>query len=56
LHAILQANEQRIYAHNTSEFVGGPIFERITTHEKREMLDWEGQAKVKSGRDRVAAR
>jgi SAM-dependent methyltransferase len=46
---ILNFAEQGIYAPNTSEFVGAPIFERMTGHEKRKMFDWEGdQAKVKS--------
>ena len=41
--------EKGIYAPNTSELVGAPIFERLTAHDKREMFDWEGdQAKVKS--------
>jgi SAM-dependent methyltransferase len=46
---ILNFAEQGIYAPNTSEFVGAPIFERMTAHEKWKMFDWEGdQAKVKS--------
>ena len=46
---ILNFAEKGIYAPNTSELVGAPIFERLTAHEKREMFDWEGdQAKVKS--------
>src|SRR6516225_9598610 len=46
---ILNFAEQGIYTLDTSEFVGAPIFERMTAHEKREMFDWEGdQAKVKS--------
>ena len=41
--------EKGIYAPNTSELVGAPIFERLTAHDKREMFDWVGdQAKVKS--------
>ena len=46
---ILNVAEKGIYAPNTSELVGAPIFERLTAHDKREMFDWEGdQAKVKS--------
>ena len=46
---ILHFAEQGIYGVNTSELVSAPIFERLSTHEKREMFDWEGdQAKVKS--------
>jgi SAM-dependent methyltransferase len=46
---ILNFAEQGIYAPDTSEFVGAPIFERITAHEKQKMFDWEGgRAKVKS--------
>ena len=46
---VLNFAEKGIYAPNTSELVGTPIFERLTAHDKREMFDWEGdQAKVKS--------
>jgi SAM-dependent methyltransferase len=46
---ILNFAEKGIYAADTSELVGAPIFDRLTAHEKREMFDWEGdQAKVKS--------
>jgi SAM-dependent methyltransferase len=46
---ILKFAEKGIYAPNTSESVGAPIFERMTAHEKQEMFDWEGdQARVKS--------
>ena len=46
---ILNFAEKGIYAPDTSELVGAPIFERLTEAEKREMFDWEGdQAKVKS--------
>jgi SAM-dependent methyltransferase len=46
---ILNFAEKGIYAPNTSELVGAPIFERLTAHDKREMFDWAGdQAKVKS--------
>jgi SAM-dependent methyltransferase len=45
---ILNFAEKGIYAPNTSELVGAPIFERMTAHEKREMFDWEGgQPRVK---------
>jgi hypothetical protein len=46
---ILDFAQKGIYAPNTSELVGAPIFERLTAHEKRQMFDWEGdQARVKS--------
>jgi SAM-dependent methyltransferase len=46
---ILKFAEKGIYAPNTSESVGAPIFERMTANEKQEMFDWEGdQARVKS--------
>lgn len=46
---VLNFAEKSIYAPNTSELVGAPIFERLTAHDKLEMFDWEGdQAKVKS--------
>ena len=46
---VLNFAEKGIYAPNSSELVGAPIFERLTAHEKREMFDWEGDhAKVKS--------
>jgi hypothetical protein len=46
---ILNFAEQGVYAPTTSELVGAPIFERMTSHEQREMFDWEGdQARVKS--------
>ena len=46
---MLNLAEKGIYAPNTSELVGAPIFERLTAHDKRQMFDWEGdQAKVKS--------
>jgi SAM-dependent methyltransferase len=45
---ILTFAEKGIYAPNTSELVGVPIFERMTAHEKREIFDWVGdQARVK---------
>jgi chemotaxis methyl-accepting protein methylase len=41
--------EKGVYAPNTSDLVGAPIFERLTAHEKRQMFDWEGdRARVKS--------
>ena len=46
---ILNIAERGVYGPNTSAFVGAAIFERLTSHEKREMFDWEGeQATVKS--------
>jgi chemotaxis protein methyltransferase CheR len=40
--------EKGIYGPSTCEWVQAPIFERMTTQEKREMFDWEGdQATVK---------
>jgi len=46
---ILKRAEKGIYAPGTCDWVQAPIFERMTTQEKREMFDWEGdQAKVKS--------
>ena len=46
---MLNLAQKGIYGPNTSELVGAPIFERLTTHEKRQMFNWEGdQAKVKS--------
>ena len=41
--------EKGIYAPGTCDWVQAPIFERMTTQEKREMFDWDGdQATVKS--------
>jgi SAM-dependent methyltransferase len=46
---ILNFAERGVYDPNASSFVGAPIFERLTAHEKREIFDWEGdEAKVKS--------
>jgi SAM-dependent methyltransferase len=46
---ILNFAEKGIYAPNSCELVGAPIFERLTARDKREMFDWDGdQAKVKS--------
>jgi len=46
---ILNFAERGVYDPNDSAFVGAPIFERLTAHEKREIFDWEGEeAKVKS--------
>ena len=39
---ILNFAEKGIYAPNTSELVGAPIFERMTNHEKREIFNWTG--------------
>ena len=47
---ILSFAEKGIYAPNTSELVGSPIFERLSRHERGEMFDWEGdQARVQTG-------
>jgi len=45
---ILNFAETGIYAPDTCELVGCPLFERLTVHEKEKMFDWEGdQARVK---------
>jgi SAM-dependent methyltransferase len=45
---ILTFAEKGIYAPNTAELVGVPIFERTSAHEKWEIFDWVGdQARVK---------
>ena len=46
---ILNFAETGLYAANSSELVGAPIFERLMAHDKQEMFDWEGdQARVKT--------
>jgi chemotaxis protein methyltransferase CheR len=46
---ILSFAEKGIYSHDTSQFVGASIFERLTEAERVEIFDWEGdRAKVKS--------
>jgi len=46
---ILSFAEEGIYSHDTSQFVGASIFERLTEAEKAQIFDWEGErARVKS--------
>jgi chemotaxis protein methyltransferase CheR len=46
---VLSFAEKGIYSHDTSQFVGASIFERLTETETVEIFDWEGdRAKVKS--------
>ncbi|MBO0733786.1 MAG: methyltransferase domain-containing protein [Methylocapsa sp.] len=46
---VLRFAEKGVYGADASAAVAWPIFEHLTSHEKQEMFDWEGdQAKVKS--------
>ena len=46
---MLSLAEKGIYASNTSDLVGAPIFERLTARDKQQMFDWKGdQATVKT--------
>jgi chemotaxis methyl-accepting protein methylase len=45
---VLAVAERGVYGPDTSEFVHASIFERLSTSERHEMFDWEGdQARVK---------
>jgi SAM-dependent methyltransferase len=49
LEEVLNFAEKGIYAPSTCDWVQAPIFERMTSQEKSEIFDWEGdQAKIKS--------
>jgi SAM-dependent methyltransferase len=55
LHAVdlsedaLNIAERGVYTSHTATWVGAPLFERLTAHERREIFDWDGdRAKVKS--------
>jgi SAM-dependent methyltransferase len=46
---VLNVAREAVYSSQTSDFVGEPIFERMTEKELAEMFEWEGgQARVKS--------
>src|SRR5208282_5537028 len=46
---VLNVAREAVYTSQTSDFVGAPIFERMTEKELGEMFEWEGgQARVKS--------
>ena len=46
---VLNFAREAVYTSQTSDFVGTPIFERMTEKELAELFEWEGgQAKVKS--------